>query len=38
MVEIGVSPESIDRMGISDLIGWYQVIVAYQKATAPKER
>jgi hypothetical protein len=39
MVSAGMSPDGIDRMDISDVIGWYQVLVAYQKATkvdAPK--
>lgn len=41
MVHEGMSPESIDSMGIPDLVGWYQVMVAYQKEiekNTPKPR
>lgn len=30
MVEAGMAPESIDRMDITDLYGWYEVMKAYR--------
>lgn len=30
MVAAGMAPESIDKMDISDLTGWYMVMKAYR--------
>lgn len=34
MVHEGMSPESIDRMDIGDIVGWFQVMITYQKEVA----
>lgn len=34
MVHEGMDTESMDRMSIPDLMGWYQVMLAFQKEVA----
>lgn len=34
MVHEGMAPDSIDRMEIVDVVGWYHVMMAYQKEVA----